>query len=788
MQASDAKTLIEAFDALDTGVAVLAGDGTILGWNAWLASASGRLAAEVRGAPLADVFREALPSRLEAAVGDALQSGTSSLLTYTLHRKLLPLKTRAGQEMVHNISVRPLGPRSAPSCLVQVFDVTAVAEREHLLRERQNARYDAVVQSAPDAILTLDSRGIIQLANPAAAAQFGYDAGELLGQPVAKLMVNAAPWSSTWSSLMKGNRQQRPVALVARRHDGSTTHLEVSASLWRSDQREFVTAIFRDVNERHAAEETLRRLNETLEDRVATTLAERKLLADIVEHNDAYIQVFGPDHRLRAVNRSSADEFERIFGVRPRIGDALVDLIVDPEQRARMEALWSRALAGEEFITVEPFGLADRDQRQYEFKFSSLTDGEGRRVAGFQFVYDVTDRLAQEAKLANTEEALRQSQKMEAIGQLTGGIAHDFNNLLTGIIGSMDVLKRRISSGRYDDTQRFMDAAVTSANRAAALTHRLLAFARRQPLDPKGVDANQLIRSIEDDLIRRTIGEQVRLETSLAPDLWPTMADANQLENAILNLAINARDAMPEGGRLTIKTQNVQHRPSVGDRAAEIEPGDYTVISVADTGVGMTPEVISKVFDPFFTTKPLGEGTGLGLSMIYGFAKQSRGHVRIESEVGKGSEVSLYLPRFTGELKADLVSTTAELAPGAGETVLLVEDDSSVRLLIGEVLRDLGYACIEAVDAQAALPVLNSNARVDLMITDVGLPGMNGRQLATIARERRPALKILFVTGYAEHATGAERFIEPGMALVTKPFALDALALKIRDMLVPRPQ
>jgi len=327
-----------------------------------------------------------------------------------------------------------------------------------------------------------------------------------------------------------------------------------------------------------------------------------------------------------------------------------------------------------------------------------------------------------------------------------------------------------------------MDAAVTSANRAAALTHRLLAFARRQPLDPKIVDANQLVRGME-DMLRRTLGEHIQLTTQISGDLWPTLTDANQLENAILNLVINARDAMPDGGRLRIVTANDTVFAAKSRGEHEITPGDYSVVSVIDTGVGMTPDVLGKVFEPFFTTKPIGQGTGLGLSMIYGFVKQSHGHARVASEPGKGTTVSLYLPRHVGPLTEGPASPMRRAPSGEGETVLLVEDDSSVRLLIGEVLRDLGYACIEASDGQSAMPILISDTRLDLMITDVGLPGMNGRQLAEIARQHRPGLKVLFVTGYAEHATGREGFLEPGMAMVTKPFALDALALRIRDII-----
>ncbi len=396
---------------------------------------------------------------------------------------------------------------------------------------------------------------------------------------------------------------------------------------------------------------------------------------------------------------------------------------------------------------------------------------------------DITADKEAQARLRETEEALRQAQKMEAVGQLTGGIAHDFNNLLTGIIGSLDLIQRRIDDGRLEDLGRFMEAATTSAGRAAALTHRLLAFARRQSLDPKAVDVNGLVDSMG-DLLRRTLGEQVELDIALAPDAWPAFGDSGQLENAVLNLAINARDAMPGGGKLTMETANTHLDLGYTSRHEDLKPGDYTVLSVTDTGVGMTPEVIAKAFDPFFTTKPIGQGTGLGLSMIYGFARQSGGHARIYSEVGQGSTVRLYLPRFAGEAPGDAAEQDRpDLARGAGETVLVVEDDAAVRLLVVEVLSELGYAAIEAHDGPAALPILESDQRIDLMVSDVGLPGLNGRQVAEIGRQHRPGLKVLFVTGYAENAAVRSGFLDPEMEMITKPFALDQLAAKIREMI-----
>src|ERR1700676_45315 len=394
---------------------------------------------------------------------------------------------------------------------------------------------------------------------------------------------------------------------------------------------------------------------------------------------------------------------------------------------------------------------------------------------------DVTAEKAAAERLRAAEEALLQSQKMEAVGQLTGGIAHDFNNLLTGILGSLDLLQTRLNQGRTDNVARYINAAMTSANRAAALTHRLLAFARRQPLIPKGVDVNQLVVSLE-DLLRRTIGETIDLEIAAADDLWWTLCDPNQLESALLNLAINARDAMPDGGKLTVTTANARLDSVTADTPA-LSPGDYICIGVSDTGVGMSAEVAARAFDPFFTTKPIGQGTGLGLSMIYGFARQSNGHVTIDSKLGRGTSVRLYLPRHDGAAAApDAAAAAATRHASAGETVLVVEDEPVVRGVILEMLAEQGYRTLEAIDGPSGLRILRTKARVDLLVTDVGLPGMNGRQLADQARETRPGLKILFITGYAESVAISDGFLESGMEMITKPFDLDNLSRRIRAM------
>ncbi len=422
-------------------------------------------------------------------------------------------------------------------------------------------------------------------------------------------------------------------------------------------------------------------------------------------------------------------------------------------------------------------------RRQYDARdrLIDLSESELRLQRTLETLeQQVEERTAQ---LRSNEEALRQSQKMEAVGQLTGGIAHDFNNMLTGIIGSLELLRRRVSHGKLDDLDSLIDLGVTSANRAAGLTHRLLAFSRRQSLDPKPVEINQLVTSMG-ELLQRSINESIALDMRLSDPLWTAEADPNQLESALLNLVINARDAMPNGGNLTVETSN-RHLDSVFTAAyGTLQPGDYVELSVSDSGCGIPESVMGRVFDPFFTTKPIGQGTGLGLSMIYGFARQSGGHVTIHSEVGKGTTVSLFLPRFVGEMVVAEAANPARLPfANAGETVLIVEDDPAVRVLISAVLKELGYAFVEASDANTALPIIESDQRIDLMISDVGLPGMNGRQLAEIGRQIRPELKVLFITGYAEHAAVRGGFLDPGMQLITKPFTFDLLTAKVREMI-----
>ncbi len=398
--------------------------------------------------------------------------------------------------------------------------------------------------------------------------------------------------------------------------------------------------------------------------------------------------------------------------------------------------------------------------------------------------HDVTAEKEATESLARTEAALRQSQKMEAVGQLTAGLAHDFNNLLAGIMGALEVAQMKLDQGKVAEVPRYLSLGETAVRRAASLTQRLLAFSRQQILDPHATDINKLVSGME-ELIRRTMGPSVELTVVGAGDLWPSLVDPPQLENALLNLCINARDAMPDGGRLTIETAN-RALDAHAAAACELEPGQYVALSVTDTGTGMTPEVMARVFDPFYTTKPAGHGTGLGLSMIYGFARQSGGQVHIYSEPGIGSTFSIYLPRHDeGPKPAEVAQSTQVIrTPEQRQTILVVEDEQTIRELVCELLADAGFDTLHANDGSAGLRLLQSNPAIDLLITDVGLPGdMNGRQMADAARLERRDLKILFMTGYAENSVVGSGNLEADMYVLTKPFSLDVLVRKIHDIL-----
>ena len=557
-------------------------------------------------------------------------------------------------------------------------------------------------------------------------------------------------------------------------------------------------------------------------DALAASLAERDRLRDLFEQAPGFMCVLrGPEHVFELTNHS----YLQLVGHRQLENKPIREALPELKGQGFYELLDEVYRTGRPYVGRGSSMMLQTDvgspleERILDFVYQPIFDASGAVTGIFAEGADVTEKARAEdqlralneslemhiadrtrdleAALARLreeslereamQEALRQSQKMEAVGQLTGGLAHDFNNLLAGISGSLELMQRRLAQGRVSELDRYITVGYGAAKRAAALTHRMLAFSRRQTLDPKAIDLNRLVGGME-ELIRRTIGPQIQLEVVGSVGLWTTLVDPSQLENALLNLCINARDAMPHGGRVTIETSNKWIDDRAG-RERDLPPGQYVALCVTDTGTGMSPDVASRAFEPFFTTKPMGLGTGLGLSMVYGFARQSGGQVRIYSELEMGTTMCIYLPRHYDVAAPvyDPLEHAATLPLGSG-TVLIVDDEANVRGVVKEVLDDIGLGSIEAEDGPSALTVLDSQASIDLLITDVGLPGgLNGRQLADAARAGRPALKVLFITGYAENAVIGNGQLEPGMRILTKPFTIDALALRVKDLLMEAP-
>jgi PAS domain S-box-containing protein len=524
--------------------------------------------------------------------------------------------------------------------------------------------------------------------------------------------------------------------------------------------------------QRHRAETRLNELAASLEEQVEQRTADRNRLWTL--SRDVML-VAGFDGTITAVNPAWMSTLG--WTETELLSRNFLDLVHPDDLLATQAAAGALAMG-------DVISRFDNRYRHKDGSYRTLTwtaaPGDGLIIA---VARDITADQEQAEALRHAEEALRQAQKMEAVGQLTGGLAHDFNNLLTGMMGNLELLQHRVARGRLEDLDRFINAAQGAGRRAAALTQRLLAFSRRQTLDPKPTDVNRLITGFE-EMLRRTVGATADIEIVGAAGLWAAEIDAGQLENAILNLCINGRDAMPEGGKLTIETAN-KWLDDRGGKDHDLPPGQYVSVCVTDTGTGMSKDLIKRVFEPFFTTKPIGQGTGLGLSMIYGFARQSGGHVRIYSELGHGTTVCIYLPRYHGDVVDDATEIQRAAAETAGgQTILVVDDEATVRHLIDEVLEENGYTVIGAADGASGLKVLQSGARIELLITDVGLPnGMNGRQVADHARMLRPGLKVLFITGFAENAAVGNGHLEPGMELLTKPFTLEALTSKVAAMI-----
>ena len=521
------------------------------------------------------------------------------------------------------------------------------------------------------------------------------------------------------------------------------------------------------------SEARLREANDKLGRRFAESLAEKRILADIVEGTDAFVQVADLNYRWLAINRAARDEFERIFGVRPEVGDSMLEAIAHmPEHRQAVREVWGRALAGEEFTEVGEFGDPGHDRRFYEMKFNVLRNDRGERIGAFQFVYDVTDRLRDQERLAEAQARMHEMAKLETLGQLTGGVAHDFNNLLTPIVGALDALHRKFASDAR--ARRLITGALEASERATTLVQRLLSFARRQHLEARPINIGDLIRGVE-DLVQRSIGSHVQVAVAIEPELSPAKIDPNQLELAVLNLAVNASDAMSGGGKLLIE---VGQRQLADGEIADLAGGAYIRLAVTDTGTGMDEATILKAIEPFYTTKGLGKGTGLGLSMVHGLAAQSGGALRLRSDPGKGTTAEIWLPVHEGEAHPLSISQQ-EVTPQPRRTViLLVDDEEVVRHATADMLREIGHEVIEAASATVALKLIEERPDIELVMTDYLMPGIRGSELIEQARDIRPDLKALLITGYARIASD-----QAGVARLAKPFRASDLAREIARIL-----
>jgi len=655
--------LTSVFDALNVGIIILDRQSRVVVWNDWIAHVTRRMAVSVRGTKFLDIFPELQATRLPLVIEYAFEIGSSSVLTHSLN-KLLPLRDESEREVLHNIIVRPLAFGAAQHCLLQVDDVTLAVTRERVLRERQNARYHAIVDSAPDAIITVNLDLSIQWLNATAARILGYAPVELMGQTIDVILKNKNDLTASFLDELHNTGQSgNALPIVGRRKDGALVPFEMSVARWKADNRNFMTTIWRDVTERMVAEKALR----------------------------------DSEALLRRTNS---------------------ELETRVEERTR------------------------------------------EREAALGQLYE--------------------SQKLETIGQLTGGVAHDFNNLLSVILGSLSLLKKRLPPDPR--ATRLIDGAIQGAERGATLTKRLLAFARRQELKLEAIELQTLIPDMV-DFLRQSVGPGVEIAVDIADDVAPIMIDANQFELALMNLAVNARDAMPQGGLLTIAGRN-----ATTDRSKlpiGIPQGEYVRLTVADTGEGMDEATRAKAMEPFFTTKGIGKGTGLGLSMVHGLTAQSGGAMDVASDVGKGTVITLWLPRACGAevvRNPPMSEAVVEATPRPALRILLVDDDVLVSMNTANMLIDLGHDVLEAHSGVHALRMLESEGTFDAVITDYAMPGMNGLELATRITTERPQMLVILATGYAELPT------ESSIAFprLSKPYTQGQLAEALERGLAPK--
>jgi len=684
---------------------------------------------------------------------------------------------------------------STVGVFVQGLDITSQVSLQRSMRQVE-ARHRQIIDSALDyAIVATDLAGQVTLWNAGAERILGWSEAEMLGQSVERLFTPEDVQAGQFA-------HNRETAMATGGTSGERWHLR------RSGERFWA----------HGAMSVLRNEDGTIQGFV-------KVMRDRTEERRASDALAHSERRLGALVSASSQSLYALSADWGRMrlilgqgataktlpdNDNWKQELIHAEDRPLLERAITQAVALRDPLELELRALRpDGSARWMLMRAVPLLDAEGGIAEWFGAASDVTERRqAQEqlqqltatleervrertADLLLAEDRLRQSQKMEAVGQLTGGLAHDFNNLLTAISVGLELLELRIDQGRYDDVARYLEMAQSGASRATALTQRLLAFSRRQTLAPTPVVVEAMVGGML-DIISRTLGPSITIRTALPPEAWAVLVDGPQLENALLNLCINARDAMPNGGPLTISTANLSLQGEAAS-AIELPAGDYLRLSVRDAGTGMDAETVEKVFEPFFTTKPIGQGTGLGLSMIYGFTRQSGGQVRIESQPEQGTTVHLYLPRFDGAAEAtddEVADRAPAMVAAAGwRTVLLVEDEDNVRALVSDVLTSAGYRVTEVSDGSAALQVLQSTAKVDLLVTDVGLTGgLNGRQVADAGRQIRPHLPVLFITGYAASAAVGAGQLDQGMEVLTKPFTALELERRVGELFAAQTQ
>ena len=736
------------------------------------------------GAPLADFMSRVHPDDLpilNSALDVALRTGKRFQLEYRVRplngsERWIVAQGRCAFDAEGK-------PQRFPGVSVDITELKrAQAAQQNLAANlaEERSRLRTLIDNLPIGVSFLDASGQVLLSNPAYRRFVPDGVPPSLVKEVAERWVahddrghRLAPNRYPAARALRGDAVPA-VEFLYTAPDGSERWTQVGAFPLANEDGQItgVLTFILDIDEQKRAQETLQRLNAMLESEVQQRTRERDRIWDV---SDDLLGV--ADARGVWLNVNPA--WTRSLGW-------------EAEELLNKTSQWLECPDDVAATHTQLIALHDGESCSFETRLRSrageprILSWRGVRIDGLVYTVarDVTEKRLRDAALEHMQDQLRQSQKMEAVGQLTGGIAHDFNNLLTGILGSLDMMQTRLAQQRLDSVDKYAKAAISSANRAAALTHRLLAFSRRQPLDPRPVAANALLTGME-DMLRRTMGEKIELNINTAGALWLTRCDPNQLENAVLNLAINARDAMPNGGRITIETSNQTISEHDASTHPGLKAGQYICIALTDTGVGMSREVLLRAYEPFFTTKPIGQGTGLGLSMIYGFAKQSEGYTSIDSQEGRGTTVRVYLPRYLGEIvpSEEHANASGRYRAPQLRTVLVVEDETVVRNLVTEVLTDLGYRALEAVNGRAGLDILESDESIDLVVSDVGLPELNGREMITRARERRPSLKVLYITGYAENANFGGTRAEHDIQLITKPFSLEVVAQRIREMI-----